>query len=147
MAELMIIDDTGGPIAAVAGKLRQLGHRVRISGPKGALDGDIEAHRPDAALLNLQLRDVAGWHVLTQMKIRYPQLPVGLIYHREGDLYDERLHMAECTLGAVNLRLEKLDGLVRMLLRRREYSGKATPSVPFGRPVSPVLSDWRKATP
>ena len=123
MANFLIVDDTDGAIDDVAEKLRQLGHDVEVQMPRRALNGDIASGGVDAILLNMGMREMTGWQVLTLMKIRYPEIPVGFIFNQSADLYDERLQMVDTVISRTELHLPELNEMTRLLLSRRGRNG------------------------
>ena len=123
MANFLIIDDTDGAIDDVADKLRQLGHEVDVQWPRRALDGDIASGGVDAILLNMGMREMTGWQVLTLMKIRYPEIPVGFIFNQSADLYDERLQLVDTIISRRELNLPEINEMTRLLLRRWGRNG------------------------
>jgi len=105
MATVLVVDDEQDVVDGVAATLSMRGLAVLTATTgRGALD-TIEAHRPDAIILDLSMPDVDGLAVLEQLR-EWPDLaetPV-LIYSAVAD--DESVRHSAMRLGAIDFLLK-----------------------------------------
>jgi DNA-binding response OmpR family regulator len=95
MANILILEETPCVRELISEALTGDGHRVDGFANREPVIPYLRSSRPDVVILEPQLQDGDGWHLLRHIKTQHPDLPVLLLAASEGLLDDPRASLAD----------------------------------------------------
>lgn len=127
MTTVLIVEDSATQAAAVGMMLEDAGFAVRAAGTIEAALATLEAERPDAVLLDLELPDATGLAGLARLVAAYPAVPVVVLTSHGAEIALEALHGgAEDYLPKQQLDSSILERAIRYAIERHRTRNALT---------------------
>ena len=95
VANILIVDDQPHLQELFSQELADEGYKVTSLSDAQSVSGYLKNSKPDLVLLDLYLNGFEGWHVLHDIKSRYPRLPVLIVTAYDSYVGDPRVSEAD----------------------------------------------------